>query len=256
MSYWLGKSYLFLPEGVRKLMVEKYALIDVGSDVSTITDPNVFFCFLYADKDFDEELLMMCIRICNNLSKSLIVFHEASVPSRFLNDEIVYASVDLSQSQHIKQIAYIETKLRRDNIYTSQTQGRSVTQSKNISTLRKSVHETDTITNVLAYIEKHYAGTLRERDVADHCHLSIPYFSRMFHQEIGESFRDYVSHKRISLAKQLLKANPRQQISAIAYQCGFNDVSYFSRMFKKKTGMSPGTYRNIGGTIDLATKDN
>jgi YesN/AraC family two-component response regulator len=198
---------------------------------------------------------MMCIRICNNLSKSLIVFHDASVPDRFLVDDIVYASVDLAQSNHIKQIAFIETKLRRDSLYTSQVQNGSAALNKNIATLRKSVHETDTITNVLEYIEKHYAGTLRERDVAEHCHLSIPYFSRLFHQEIGESFRDYVSNKRISLAKQLLKDNPRQQISAIAYQCGFNDVSYFSRMFKKKTGMSPGTYRNIGGTLDLAQKD-
>ncbi len=255
MSYWLGKSYLFLPEGVRKLMVEKYALIDVGSDVSTITDPNVTFCFLYVDKEIDEQLLMMSIRICNNLSKALIVFHESAIPVRFLSHDIIYANVDLNQSQYIKHIASIETKLRRDNLYTSQIQNGSTTQSKNISTLRKSSHETDTITNVLAYIDKHYAGTLRERDVAEHCHLSIPYFSRLFHQEIGESFRDYVSNKRISLAKQLLKEHPRHQISAIAYQCGFNDVSYFSRMFKKKTGMSPGTYRNIGGTIDLAHKD-
>jgi AraC-like DNA-binding protein len=56
-------------------------------------------------------------------------------------------------------------------------------------------------------------------------------------------FRDYITEKRISLAKKMLTEEDSMKIAYIAYQCGYRDVSYFSRIFKKKTGLSPASYR-------------
>lgn len=99
------------------------------------------------------------------------------------------------------------------------------------------------ILNTLSYIEMHLTENLREEAIAERYHYSTAYFSRYFHQCIGISLRSYLCHKRLALAKRLLIEESHTKIAAIAYQCGYHDLSYFNRIFKKKNGISPGRYR-------------
>ncbi len=77
MVYWLGKSSLFLPESVRKLVSESYSPNDIGDDVSYLTEANVRFAFLYLDNAVDEALFIRSVRICKNLDRALIVVHHS-----------------------------------------------------------------------------------------------------------------------------------------------------------------------------------
>jgi AraC-like DNA-binding protein len=79
---------------------------------------------------------------------------------------------------------------------------------------------------------------IREKEIAEKCHCSTTYFSKKFHLHFGVSFRDFVCDKRILLAKKLIEADTESKIAVIAYQCGYKDVSYFSRIFKKRTGVT------------------
>lgn len=99
--------------------------------------------------------------------------------------------------------------------------------------------------DILRYIELNITKEIREEDIAAYCHYSVSYFSKLFHKVIGISFRDYICNKRIAMAKRLLVDERNAKIAFIAYQCGYHDVSYFSRIFKKKTGISPGVFRQI-----------
>ena len=83
------------------------------------------------------------------------------------------------------------------------------------------------------------------------CSMSPFVFSRKFKDVFGISFRDYVVRYRLRAACGLLK-NPGSSVTDVAFAVGFNDVSYFSRMFKRHFGMPPSERQT---TKDLAEDD-
>ena len=68
--------------------------------------------------------------------------------------------------------------------------------------------------------------------------VSEAHFARSFKDAFGVSFRDYVVRLRLKEAARLLE-NPQARVTQVAYSVGFNDMSYFSRMFKRHFGVSP-----------------
>lgn len=101
----------------------------------------------------------------------------------------------------------------------------------------------DRLERTLHYIHTHYTDKIALEDAADHAALSPTYFSKVFKEEIGQSFTKYINQIRVNHAKTLLKTTPCTLIE-IAGMVGFEDQSYFSRVFKQEVGTSPGRYRS------------
>jgi two-component system response regulator YesN len=94
------------------------------------------------------------------------------------------------------------------------------------------------------FIEQHYADPdLSLNEVAALVNLSASYFSVVFSQETGHTFKEYLTDIRISKAKELLRMTGLRSAD-IAYQVGYNDPHYFSSVFKKHTGLSPIEFRS------------
>lgn len=93
------------------------------------------------------------------------------------------------------------------------------------------------------YIEANYQQNLTLVQVAAAIHLSPEYFSRLFRQEQGVTFTEYLSSLRLEKAKQFLKTS-NMSIGDISMIVGYNDQNYFSRVFRKATGLSPTEFRN------------
>lgn len=104
---------------------------------------------------------------------------------------------------------------------------------------------TRSILNIKTYVDNHLSENMDSAKIARNANMSYGYFSRCFHDIIGVSFSDYCTQKRISNASELLK-NTDKTIQEIAFQTGYNDEKYFSRSFKKVTGMSPSDFRKKG----------
>ncbi|MBI9092432.1 MAG: helix-turn-helix domain-containing protein [Desulfobacterium sp.] len=94
----------------------------------------------------------------------------------------------------------------------------------------------------LEYIETQYMGTITLDAVAAINGLSRYHYSRIFKHTVGCSFKEYLNRTRIKAAKRMMD-NPDMNVSQICYAVGFNDVSYFARVFKKMEGTSPSVYR-------------
>jgi AraC-like DNA-binding protein/ligand-binding sensor protein len=92
------------------------------------------------------------------------------------------------------------------------------------------------------YIWDNFNRKISLEETAKASGLSAPYFSSVFKEEMGENFSNYLNRLRVERAAVLLTGT-RKPLSEIAKLCGFEDQSWFSKIFKKITGTSPGKYR-------------
>lgn len=95
----------------------------------------------------------------------------------------------------------------------------------------------------LEYIHNNYSGKVLVRDLANMVNMSTSRFRDVFSQAQGISPNEYLQNIRLLHSKDLLYAN--MNISEIAYKCGYSSLSYFSRSFKNRYGLSPRQYQRI-----------
>lgn len=93
------------------------------------------------------------------------------------------------------------------------------------------------------YIRQRFAEDLSLEEAAESVHLNPFYFSKVFKQHVGETFTDYLTGLRIDRAKQLIEEEGLS-LKEVSYQVGYKDPNYFSRVFKKVTGVAPSEYRS------------
>lgn len=98
------------------------------------------------------------------------------------------------------------------------------------------------IKKAIQYISKNYANALTLELVANQVHLNPTYFSTLFKQSTGSSFKEYLNMVRVEESKRLL-ANTDYSLIDIAVATGFEDQSYFTKVFKRYTGLTPKQFR-------------
>ena len=99
-----------------------------------------------------------------------------------------------------------------------------------------------TVQKVIVMIESNLSSDLTLSELANTLNINASYLSTVFKKETGITVTGYVNEKRIELAQELLKTT-NLQIQTIAQYCGIVDVHYFTRLFKKTTGVSPKQFR-------------
>ena len=99
-----------------------------------------------------------------------------------------------------------------------------------------------TIRKIMDEIKEHYTENITLTGLAEKYSISVSYLSELLKEHLQLSFSEYISSKRIQKAKELL-ADDSLSIEQIADQTGYNDYFYFTKVFKKNTGISPSKYR-------------
>jgi AraC-like DNA-binding protein len=102
-------------------------------------------------------------------------------------------------------------------------------------------HYTDRLmSQAVEYFSKNYQQQKNLSDLIDQFNLSESHFRRLFRDYTGRSPQEFITSIRIAKAKELLCQN--EPITKVAFDVGYNDVSYFIRCFKKVTGITPGNF--------------
>lgn len=104
------------------------------------------------------------------------------------------------------------------------------------------------INAAIDYIEKNIHHTISLSHVAQEVFLSSSYLSRIFKTHLNVNFIDYVNFRKISIASEKL-ALSKLPINYVANQLGFQQTSYFTKIFKQKTGLTPSEYRQQNTSI-------
>jgi len=109
-----------------------------------------------------------------------------------------------------------------------------------------SIKNIDVVSKAIHYMRRNCQRKISLQDVAKHVFLAPTYFSKLFKQETGQSFSTYLNHLRVEKSKHLLLVSGFR-LADIANMSGFEDQSYFTKVFKRMTGVSPGEYKRSGG---------
>jgi AraC-like DNA-binding protein len=110
--------------------------------------------------------------------------------------------------------------------------------------------ERERLKNTIVYIQNNYASKITVAGMAEQCCMSMYYFCRFFKKVMGISPVDYLNRYRIEQAALLLKKT-NEPVTEVAYKVGFNDSSYFSKIFQKYLLCTPTEYRKPQGIISI-----
>lgn len=108
----------------------------------------------------------------------------------------------------------------------------------NNSSIKRKSCKYEIVMKAKTYVNCHYQEPITLDEVAGIVYLSPCYFSRLFSEVSGLTFQDYLTKVRINAAKKLLLENNRC-LDEVADMLGYNDVSYFIKVFKKVVGVTP-----------------
>ena len=108
------------------------------------------------------------------------------------------------------------------------------------------VKHADVLSRATSYIRSNYMKKLTLDSTAKLIYISPSYLSRLFRDELNTTFNAYLNSVRIERSKILLSSE-ELSIAEVADLVGFFDQSYFNKVFKKMTGMTPKKYRESRG---------
>ncbi len=100
----------------------------------------------------------------------------------------------------------------------------------------------DTVKIIVKHVETHYQEDISIETMAALCHFSASHFMKFFKQHMGTPFTAYLNDYRLTMAARLLSASSDAVVN-IASETGFDNLSYFNRLFKRKYGVTPTQYR-------------
>lgn len=172
------------------------------ADKYEVTDWNLQFSqFHFANDNAISNVINKLIRICSSSDKSKDVFADLSLKELFIR---------LIQSQRLMQA--------------------NAGCNKNSNSNR--------VQFVLHYIQEHLLEKIAIDELSRKAYLSRNMFFKWFKQQFGITPIEYITRERIRLARQLL-ADKNNTVTSVSQRCGFSDVNYFIRAFKKAEGITP-----------------
>ncbi|MDO4322701.1 MAG: AraC family transcriptional regulator [Lachnospiraceae bacterium] len=208
--------------------------------------------------DDEQETIRDCIKYLRREELSDVfdrLYRRAGELSNSYPDDILNAFFSL---QHGLAVCFEEGEERlrfMENFYYAYLNGKNFPQvMKNVYlTLEKYLDEEQKklkekmgkpITMAVRYIRENYGKQISLEDVASDCNVSGNYLSRLFKDEMGIGFNEFLTQVRLEESEKLL-AETNLTIKEIAAMVGYLDEKYYSKLFKKVTGIKPTEYRRI-----------
>ncbi len=106
-----------------------------------------------------------------------------------------------------------------------------------------SLKDQERLSKIYKFVEENFTQEIDIQLVADLANLTVPAFCNYFKKNVNQTFTEFVNEYRVNQAcKMLLRG---EEISDVCFHCGFNNVSYFGRVFRELKGKSPSQFRRI-----------
>lgn len=110
---------------------------------------------------------------------------------------------------------------------------------------RSAERERERLNSIYRHVEENFAEVVNVQKVAEVANLTVPAFCRYFKKQVRMTYTDFVNQHRINHAKRLLLQD--SNVSEACFASGFENLSYFNRVFKKITGINPSEFKKKTG---------
>jgi len=198
-----------------------------GSKTRELLNQLLGYIFFHSDNDF---------RLIKSRVVELIVLLSRSAIRGGAETALIFAQND----DYLRQIERFQT-LEQLSVWLTGV----IDQFVNYTFSFAEIKHTDTIHKAAAYIRDHCTEKLTVDEIANAVFLSKSYLSSIFRNEMKCNLTSYINLCRVERSKSLLR-NGAMSLAEIASTVGFDDQSYFTKVFKKHAGMSPKKYRETG----------
>jgi len=211
------------PENEQKLLLKKITLGETED------------CLLAFDRIFEwvrNEYVDNKLKIISNLTELVVMLGRISNDYGIADSTLKSGSTYINEFLSIEDINELKTWMKnRIRFLSEEIIGVKETRLSSI------------ILSARDYIHKNYCSDITLEDVSKEVNVSPNYFSKLFKDETGSNFIDYLTMLRIEKAKKLL-SDSKHYNKEICYQIGYSDPNYFSRIFKKIVGVTPTEYKS------------
>ena len=231
-----GEFILFIDED--KIVARKNDLLFIHGGIFHGGLPNncIYECIV-----FDMKLLLKDNHACTKQIYDIINHNKVIAPKLPSNiKDLNTCCTSLFESMRLKNIGY-EFITQGSLYYLIGAILENKLYMKNDNHTKKTKERFLQFKNVITLIENEYQNPLTLEDLSRASGMSPKYFCRFFHEMSNKTPIEYLNYYRIEIACEKLLAT-ELSITEIALNCGFNDVSYFIKTFKKYKGLTPKKY--------------
>ena len=192
---------------------------------------------------YDRSKIFLSIDALEQLLK--LFPEELHMPEEFGPNALVYTQLGPEDQQLAEQILDTICRYQEDPRYLEpilKSCYMSLLVSLHKNQIMFTATSSDIIQKAVEYINQHIAENICMDEICREIHISKYHFCRKFKKVTGFTVMDYVLKTRIVIAKSIL-SDTDLPISEVSNQCGFGSTSYFCRIFKESTGLTPSQYR-------------
>ncbi|MGH1438196.1 MAG: AraC family transcriptional regulator [Lewinella sp.] len=240
--------------GKKVMHLENMTAFDFLPGESLVLPSNEVMCIDFPEAQMDNPTKCLAMTIAEDKIKETVNFLNESRAKiddewqftdynfHFTNDiaiqQIIHRLLFLFTEDHLSKDVFADFMLRELIIRILQTEAKKIYTEKTMQ-----LSSTHRLAYIIEYIRKNLSKNLSIKELSDKVFMSESNFHRVFKNELNISPVDFINNERIKLATSLLQ-DPNNKIKDVYSACGFNSLSYFIRMFKRKEQLSPKEYQS------------
>ena len=214
---------------------QEYVPLKVG-DCVVIYPDTLHSCMVDVRKNCSIIQLKLIVNIPDDFSTRISLFTEDAVFYKMTGCENIGSLIENIANCHRTSVVNTGIEFALAQLYVQ------LSEKINKLKLEKTEETTGVISDIITYLHQHMTEELNIELLAKQYHISSRYIRKCFQKNLEMSCSEYITMLRIANAKEMLW-NSGDNITQIALAVGFNSSQYFSRVFLKHTGMTPGEYR-------------
>ncbi|OMF37116.1 two-component system response regulator [Paenibacillus sp. FSL H8-0548] len=236
----LNAYRFFLPEAQRLIMHEELPFITEEARSFNMND----FSELMNRRQFDKAFGGLLAYVQASHYQTDVFEFKSFLGNVIFNITILLGRLE-SDNKILEEAKYAYFKSIGETTHVSQAISQLesfIAKANEVIRARGAAGSNSSMTQLLQYIRDHYAEPLSLTELAKHFHFNPSYLSSYFTSHNKEGFSEYLNKIRVEKAAELLQYHSAS-ISEISGMVGYSDHSYFTKVFKKLTGLSPSHYR-------------